>query len=486
MDYYNLTWKRIWYAISNPEMRQAIFNIWFNRDYSLYAKLTNSTSLTVSTWSPSEKLWMYIRKDVVNQIWNYGATPTTSPVAEVDPYASKMINLQPDKVIGMPGTAPAQFNAPRAMAMGLDGSIYIADSRNNRIQHLAADGSVLQVWGTFASIQQGNAAPGAFNEPWGVAVGPDGSVYIADTWNYRIQKFTSDGKFITMWNTYGDPSQPTGFYGPRGIVVNQEGQVFVTDTGNKHVVVFDSSGKFLTQFGESGMDLGQFDEPVGLAFGTDGNLYVADTWNQRIQVFQPDKVGIGYSPIFSWDVKAWSGQSVENKPFLAMDSNDNVFITDPDGYRVLEFSKDGTFIRGWGSYSPAADGFGSPSGVIVDAANGVWVSDAGNNVLLHFTLPAISLNTGTISLPVYPPSNVTLVYNPDTGSLDTPDETVVYQLDQKNGTWVPVIPNDIIAELAPGTLPRKDETNIWTLYDINGNALYRWDYVSMKWLPVKQ
>jgi sugar lactone lactonase YvrE len=485
MDYFNLTWNRLWYVVSNPDMRQAVFNIWFNRDYTLYAKQTNNTSLTASTWSPSEKLRMYIRKDVVDQIWNYGVTPSAPSVAEVDPYASKMIDVQPDKIIGQTGTGQGQFNAPRAMAMSLDGSIYVADSRNNRIQHIAANGTVLQVWGTFGSIQQGNADPGTFNEPWGVAVGPDSSVYVADTWNYRIQKFTNDGVFLNMWNTYGDISSPTGFYGPRGVVVNADGQVFVTDTGNKYVVIFDADGKYLGQFGGSGFDLGQFDEPVGLSFDSTGNLYVADTWNQRVQVFAPNTVGIGYSPIYSWDVKAWSGQSVENKPFLVLDSNNNVFITDPDGYRVLEFSKDGSYLRGWGSYSPAMDGFGLPSGIAVDASNGVWVSDAGNNVLLHFTLPELPTTAPSTSLPIYPPSNVTLIYNTETGMLYTPDGLAVYQLDLAMGQWVPIVPLDIMSQIPAGAQPIKDATNIWTLFDANEIAIYRWDYASMQWLPVQ-
>jgi uncharacterized protein (TIGR03663 family) len=485
MDYFNLTWNRIWYVISNQDMRQAVFNIWFDRDYTLYAKLTNNTSLTVSTWSPSEKLRMYIRKDVVDLIWNYGVTPSTPPVAEVDPYLSKMIEVQPDKVIGQPGAESGQFNAPRAIALGLDGSLYVADSRNNRIQHIATDGTVLQVWGTFGSIQDGTANPGTFNEPWGVAVGPDGSVYVTDTWNYRIQKFTGDGVFLTMWNTYGDPSAPTGFYGPRGIAVNSNGDVFVTDTGNKFVVIFDANGKYIGQFGGSGFDLGQFDEPVGLGFDNFGNLYIADTWNQRIQVFAPNSAGTGYSPISSWDVKAWSGQSVENKPFLALDSNNNVFITDPDGYRVLEFAKDGTYLRGWGSYSPATDGFGLPSGITGDASNGIWVSDAGNNVLLHFTLPESPTTIPSTVLPIYPPSNVTLGYNAETGMLYTPDGLAVYVLDPAAGQWVPIVPLDIMSQLPAGTLPVKDSTNIWTLYDANQTAVFRWDYASMQWLPVQ-
>ena len=104
-----------------------------------------------------------------------------------------------------------------------------------------------------------------FNEPWGMAVAPDGSVYVADTWNHRIQKFTPDGKFLLMFGFFGQAESPEAFWGPRDVVVDREGRVFVTDTGNKRVVVFDSQGQFITQFGTTGVGLGQLDEPVGIA-----------------------------------------------------------------------------------------------------------------------------------------------------------------------------------------------------------------------------
>ena len=63
-------------------------------------------------------------------------------------------------------------------------------------QHLAADGTVLQVWGSFADISKGEAPGGTFFQPWGIAVGADGSVFVADTWNHRIQKFTR------RWSVY--------------------------------------------------------------------------------------------------------------------------------------------------------------------------------------------------------------------------------------------------------------------------------------------
>jgi hypothetical protein len=59
-------------------------------------------------------------------------------------------------------------------------------------------------------------------------------------------------------------------------------------------------------------------------------LYVADTWNQRIQIFEPDEA-VGYSPVNSWDVYAWFGQSLDNKPYLSFGGPGHLFATDPEG-----------------------------------------------------------------------------------------------------------------------------------------------------------
>jgi streptogramin lyase len=163
--------------------------------------------------------------------------------------------------------------------------------------------------------------------------------------------------------------------------------VYVVDTGNKRVVVFDANGTFVTEFGTSGFEAGQFDEPVGIAIDPDGKVYIADTWNQRIQVFEPDASGTFFTPIAKWDVTAWYGQSLENKPYLAVDAARHVFITDPDGYRVIEFGSTGDFIRYWGDYGMTSDLFGIPAGIASDGSGGVWISDAGNHRIMHFLMP---------------------------------------------------------------------------------------------------
>jgi DNA-binding beta-propeller fold protein YncE len=164
----------------------------------------------------------------------------------------------------------------------------LADSLNHRIQHLSLDGKVLQVWGTFADVSRGDAPGGTFNEPWGVAVGPDGSVYVSDTWNYRIQKFTADGTFISMWGHGPDVGQE-GLYGPRGLAVDAQGRVLVADTGNKRIVMYDGNGQYLSEFGSGGV--GTMSQDVFFSFTTltttgYGNLVPAGQPGQSLAVME--------------------------------------------------------------------------------------------------------------------------------------------------------------------------------------------------------
>jgi DNA-binding beta-propeller fold protein YncE len=249
-------------------------------------------------------------------------------------------------------------------------------------------GNTLNEWGTFADGAEIPVAPGTFNEPWGIAIAPDGSVYVTDTWNHRIEKFTSAGKFINAWGIFGQGETPDSFYGPRGLAVDSEGRVYVTDTGNKRIAVFDANGKFITQFGSAGLDPGQFDEPVGIAVDKNGKVYVVDTWNQRVQTFIPTETDgkLSFTPDKQWDVYGWFGQSLDNKPFIAVNDDLHVFITDPDGFRVMEFDQNGALVRVWDDLT-SSQSLGLPSGIAIDNEGHVWITDSTNNNLRRYTLP---------------------------------------------------------------------------------------------------
>jgi uncharacterized protein (TIGR03663 family) len=457
---------RVCNYLGNPQLRAALFQIWLNRDYRLYATATGQTTLTPATWEPSDKMRLYIRKDVAAQIWNYGVAAPITSEPTVSPYEAGLITVQADLIFGTQGEGPGQFNAPRGLAIAPDGSLYVADSRNHRIQHFSAEGQFLGAWGSFSGLEQGQPALDRFNEPWGVAVSPDGQwVYVADTWNHRIVKFTANGQPVQSWGhaNFGQSSDPYGFWGPRGLAVDRQGRVYVTDTGNKRVVIFDASGHYLTQFGQLGMEPGQFDEPVGIALDALGNVYVADTWNSRVQSFQPAPDGLTFVPLNQWPIAGWFGQSLDNKPYLAIGPDGDVFVTDPEMYRVLEFTPQGTFVRAWGEYGVGPAEIGLAAAVAVDAQGRVWVSDAGNHRLMRFTLPPRVLPSPTPTPTVLPlaqcqiPAEVTLLdlhACPDAtcasvGRVPGGETLTLLPFAAVNG-WVPVRWNDLLGWI-PGT-----------------------------------
>ena len=375
-------------AFTNPAIRAGIIQIWLNRDYTKYAEAKVRTDLTLTTWNPADKMRLYIRKDVASQIWNYGVAPTVLETV-ADPTEGKYISLASDLIVNIESQNPRPMNAPRSLAFAKDGTVYVADSRNHRVLHLDMDGKVLHEWGTFADGVNTPVDSGTFNEPWGIAIAPDGSVYVTDTWNHRVEKFTSTGKFITAWGIFGQGETPDSFYGPRGLAVDAEGRVYVTDTGNKRIAVFDGNGNFITQFGSAGLDPGLFDEPVGIAVDKNGTVYVVDTWNQRIQTFVPVETegNLSFVPEKQWDVYGWFGQSLDNKPFIAVNDDLHVFVTDPDGFRVMEFDQNGALVRVWDDLSSGDSNLGLPSGIAIDNEGHVWVTDSLNNHLMRYTLP---------------------------------------------------------------------------------------------------
>ncbi len=287
-------------------------------------------------------------------------------------------------ILGEGGEGGFEFSKPRDIAVGPDGNLFVSDAGNHRIVKISPEGQLLATWGQFNDVVQGNAPGGSFNEPWGLTVAPDGTIYVADTWNHRIQHFSADGEFLGMFGFFGQAESPTAFWGPRDVVVDQEGRIFVSDTGNKRIVVFDRDGQPLGSFGSVGVALGQLDETVGLSLGADGRIYVADTWNQRVQVFESSN-GSDYQAVSEWPIDGWYGQSLENKPYLATGPEGQICVSDPELYRVLCFDSGGEFLTGWGSFGVGPAQLGLPNGLSFDSEGGLWVADSANNRVMKFT-----------------------------------------------------------------------------------------------------
>lgn len=125
---------------------------------------------------------------------------------------------------------------------------------------------------------------GLFNAPTAVAVGPDGSIFVVDTLNHRVQILTAEGKFVRAFGKAGDA--PGYFARPKAVAVDGQGNIHVVDALFDNVQVFDHQGRLLMAYAESGHEPGRLWLPAGIAIDGRGRIYVADTYNKRVQIFQ--------------------------------------------------------------------------------------------------------------------------------------------------------------------------------------------------------
>jgi uncharacterized protein (TIGR03663 family) len=230
---------------------------------------------------------------------------------------------------------------------------------------------------------------GQFQEPWGIAMTGDGSIFVADTWNGRIQVFDAEGNFLRKWGffntTNGTLGDPLALFGPRGIAVDSTGNLLVADTGNKRILQFTPMGELLNQIGGGGVRLGNFEEPTAVAVDPrDGSIYVADAWNRRIQKFDAN-----LQPLAEWPVPSWGSQHLYYKPYLTVAGNGDLYASDPENFRILVYNSAGGVKATFGSYGTELNRFGLPNGLAWNgASNTLMVVDADNQRIMNFaTLP---------------------------------------------------------------------------------------------------
>ncbi len=297
------------------------------------------------------------KKEVPEPVTTSGGVATTaSPAAEKE---------EPPSIRETAAPGEASFAAvknPFDARLDDRGRIWILDSTDSRLRLFDHDGGFLGGWG---GLGDGKFS---FRHPEGLAIRSQ-KVYVADTWNGRIEVFTLKGQWV---------ASTVGLYGPRGVAVAPDGTVWVTDTGHGSILVYDAALQRARTVGKPGSARGEFDGPVGIAITPSGTVYISDAGNGRIQVL--DKDG---NFVSSWSVP-WLKKSWQAR--LATGPNDRVYLSNPEASEVLSFSSSGAPGRRWDA-DDSGQKFLRPVGLEVDRRQGVlYVVDTAIHKVLKVRL----------------------------------------------------------------------------------------------------
>jgi len=294
-----------------------------------------------------------------------GAT-VTMPAGSLTLYAVwKTIPISVDTFDGYMITTFAGFSEPSSVAVDGSGSIYVADSGNNAIRKINADGSSIVTLGS------------GFYWPRGVAVDGSGNIYVADSGNRVIKKMNADGSDIV---TLG-----SGFSNPVGIAVDGSGYIYVADSGNSTVKKMNADGSNIVTLGSG------FNVPCGVTVDGSGNIYVADYANSVVKKMNADGSNI-----------VTLGSRFSGPNGVAVDGAGNIYVADYVNSVVKRMNADGSNIVTFRM------GFSWPRDVAVDGSGNIYVADSGNSSIkkIQFTDPGVH----------------TVTYDPNGGTGTAPTE----------------------------------------------------------------
>ncbi len=294
-----------------------------------------------------------------------------------------------------------QFKYPEGIALDSAGNVYVCDTDNDRIQKFTSSGAFVTLWGG------PGFRVGQLDDPEGIATDSAGNVYVADTFNDRIQKFTSSGVYVTQWGTFGSGNGQ--FWEPGALTTDSAGNVYVADTYNNRIQKFTSSGHYLTQWGSAGAGNGQFNNPYGVTADSAGNVYVADTFNNRIQKFTSSG-----AYLTQWGSAGNGDGQFNTASGIATDSAGNVYVADLSNSRIQKFTSSGAYLTQWGSAGSGNGQFDYPFGIAINSAGNLYVTDS-NNSRIQVISQVISQNI--LAVAVYTPNTYTLTVQsmPPTG-----------------------------------------------------------------------
>ena len=301
----------------------------------------------------------------------------------VDGYSDKVLkfNYRGEFLLewGSNGVDDGKFDNPQDIGIDSEGNIYVVDRNNNRIQKFDSSGNYITKWGAPGTD------PGQFNSPNGIAVDSKNNIYITDTYNNRVQKFDSSGNFITQWGNWGEGA--LNFWDPMGILVDDENNVYVIDQGNNNKIrKFDSNGNFLEivisgKLSENpDKEDGTISQAIDIEMNSEGDIYISDKYN-RVQKFS-----LGVKTDYYQDLRFFYQNNGDfyTPSFAAIDSSDNIYVTDTQNNRIQKFDSSGNYLSQFGTPGSGNGQFKTPIGIVLDSSGNIFVVDSENQRIQKF------------------------------------------------------------------------------------------------------
>jgi sugar lactone lactonase YvrE len=284
---------------------------------------------------------------------------------------------------GGPATA-AKLAFPRAVARTASGVLYIADTANQRVRRVDVNGTITTLAGTGTAGFGGDGGPAQnalLKTPSGVAVGPAGEVYVADTGNSRVRRIATDGTITTIagngdpaFGGDGGPATSASLNAPRSVAVDPVGRLLIADEGNHRLRRVDTTGVITTvagtgtasSTGDGGPATGaDLTGPSNLVVGPGGDVYFNDDEGVR----RIDGAGIVHLYV--------SASTATGRAGLVFDSAGD--LISGERYRIVKVSADGTSVSpligcgvslGCGDGGPGASASLSRGGLIALSRSG--------------------------------------------------------------------------------------------------------------------
>ncbi len=329
---------------------------------------------------------------------------------------------------GIPGDSNgpgrlAQFNSPFGIAANSSQNFQapyravISDSLNHKIKAIDSTGAAFTLAGSVAGFTDGPVIGSKFNTPKGVAIGPDGTIYIADNGNHRVRRIVNQFGQLTVQTIAGTGTNSTldgngaaaTFGDLLGISVDQGNNIYVSE-GLTHIIrkvsylggdpTVPASYSVLTIAGKSGVSgstngvgsAALFNKPFSLYADTDGKVYIADTSNSTIRVLTRTGANIYTSstlagvPLSTGSTDGIGTAARFNLPAgITGDTAHNLYVADFNNNRIRRISPLGAVVTLVGSTAGLADGpngqFHSPIGISIDGSGNLLISDQANNAV---------------------------------------------------------------------------------------------------------